>query len=100
MDVYSERTRYRVKNGWLEINRINGMTNSYTYTKLDTISHVTREGPYGDYYNNGEPFYSWVVIINTSRYVAGKKVNHTINFWFRDESQAESFVTGLNNKIY
>lgn len=102
MEKIYTNTRFRVVNGWLEVERYNVNIDSkaLTHIKLDRISHVTREGPFGDYDHNEEPIDVWHVDIHTIRPSAGRWIKHTITFPFRDESEAESFLMAINNKMY
>ena len=103
METFYTNTRFRVVNGWLELERSddNFDTKSLTHIKMDCISHLTREGPLGDYDHNDEPIQIWHVDIHMSRSSARNKlIKHKITFAFRDVSDAETFLIGINAKIY
>ena len=102
MEKYYSKTRIRSLNGWLEVERLDANidTKVLTHIKLDRISHLDREGPFGDYDHNDEPIYVWHVNIHTVRPSAGRWVKHTITFAFRDESEAENFLIAINDKMY
>ena len=103
MEKLYTKTRFRAVNGWLEVETsdANLETKSLTHIKLDRISHLTREGPFGDYDHNGEPTEVWNVYINTVRPSSeGQFIKHVIIFVFRDELEAETFLMGVNSKLY
>lgn len=101
MENYYSNTRIRVVNGWLEVERSNdeSATKSTTHIKLDRISHLTREGPFVSYDKNSELIEVWHVHIYTARPVDDKVIKHAITFIFHNESQAESFLISINDKI-
>ena len=100
--MYYSKTRIRVINGWLEVERSdrNMDTKFLTHFKIDRISHLSREGPFGDYDYNKNPIHVWHVNIHTSRPSDGKLIKHTVMFPFSTESEAESFLISINDKIY
>jgi hypothetical protein len=89
-------------NGWLEVERSdkNVSTKCLTHIKIDRISHLTREGPFGDYDCNMNPIRIWHVNIHTVRPSAGNWIKHTVIFHFTDESDAETFLITINDMIY
>jgi hypothetical protein len=102
MEKYYSKTCIRVVNGWLEVRRsVDNMdTQCFTHIKMDCISHLTREGPFGNYDHNDEPIDVWHVNIHTNRPSRGKWIKHDIQFTFTDESQAESFLIAINDNMY
>lgn len=102
MDKLYTNTRIRAVNGWLEVERYNTNidTKCLLHIKIDRISHLTREGPFGDYDHNNEPIKVWHVNIHTARYSNGILIKHDITLVFHDESQAESLLILINDKIY
>jgi len=102
MEKLYTKTRFRAVNGWLEVETsdANLDTKSLTHIKLDRISHLTREGPFGDYDHDGEPTEVWNVYINTVRPSEGRFIKHVVVFIFRAEHEAETFLMGINAKIY
>ena len=102
MEKIYTNTRIRVVNGWLEVERynVNVDTRCLLHIKIDRISHVTREGPFGDYDHNNEAEEVWHVNIHTARPSNGTIIKHDITLVFHDESQAESLLMLINDKIY
>lgn len=102
MESIYTNTRIRVVNGWLEIERKNENmdTKSNTHIRLERISHLVKEGPFGDYDHNEEAINVWNIHIHVARFHGGKLVKHVITFTFRDESEAETFLIGINDKLY
>jgi hypothetical protein len=102
MEKYYAKTRIRTVNGWLEVERShqNLDTKCLTHIKMDRISHLTREGPFGDYDHNDDPIHVWHVNVHTIRPSGGKWVKHTIEFAFTNESEAETFLISINDKMY
>jgi hypothetical protein len=102
MEKLYTNTRFRIVNGWLELERSddNFDTKSLTHIKMDCISHLSREGPLGDYDDNDEPIQIWHVDIHMCRSSAGKLIKHKITFAFQDLSDAETFLIGINSKMY
>jgi hypothetical protein len=102
MEKIYTNTRIRVVNGWLEVERynVNIDTRCLTHIKLDRISHLTREGPFGGYDSNEEGIEVWHVNIHTSRASGDNWIKHTISLVFSDESEAETFLIAVNDKIY
>jgi hypothetical protein len=102
MEKLYTTTRFRVVNGWLEVENSddNFNTRSITRIKLERISHLTREGPFGDYDSNNECITVWNVYINTIRASEGRFIRHVIGFVFKNEGEAETFLMGVNNQLY
>ena len=102
MERLYTKTRFRAVNGWLEVENsdTNLNTTCVTHIKISRISHLTREGPFGDYDHNEEPTTVWNVYINTFRPYEGRFIKHVVAFVFMNLAEAESFVMGINNMIY
>ena len=102
MEIYYSKTRIRVINGWLEVERSDRDmdTKCIFHIKLDRISYLSREGPFGDYDYNKNTIHVWHVNIHTSRPSNGNWIKHTVILPFSTESEAESFLISINDKIY
>ena len=96
MEVYTNTTIKR-SSEWIEINRLLANVPDVTKINLNYITHISREGPYTEDFNN---VYVWLVNIHIKRTFNGKISHSRIPLTFTKLDECETNIRLLNSYLY
>lgn len=96
MEIYTHTTIKRISE-WIEINRLLLGVCDVIKVNLNNITHISREGPYTEDFNNN---YVWLLNIHIKRTFKGKVICNRIPLTFTNLYECERNIGLLNSYIY
>ena len=96
MEVYTN-TSIKLSSEWIEINRFLANVADITKVNLKYITHISREGPYTEEFNNN---LIWLVNIHIKRTFNGKISYNRIPLTFTKLDECETNIRLLNSYLY